>query len=70
MSQLILEFPLDPARVILLEGGALRVELGNGVALTTSVPEWVRWINTAKLTLTMEVEGSPTDVTARPAPIG
>lgn len=68
MSQLILEFPLGPGAVT-LDRGLLLVELGNGVRLTTSAPKWVTNVTEAKLTLTMEVDGSPTDAPLGPAPI-
>jgi hypothetical protein len=60
MSQLILEFPLEPGAVT-TEGEALMVELGNGVRLTSTVPAWVEWVNGAKLQLIMDVTGSPPD---------
>jgi hypothetical protein len=70
MGQLLtLEFPLEATDVTLGSGGALRVELGNGVCLTTHVPDWVRRVEAAKLILAMEVEGSPSDAVTRSAPI-
>jgi hypothetical protein len=60
MSQLILEFPLE-SDAVSTSGEEIRVELGNGVRLTSTVPTWIGIINSAKLSLVMEVTGSPPD---------
>lgn len=67
MSQLILEFPL-PDGSATLERERVSVELGNGVRLNSSVPEWVTTVKGAKLQLIMDVEGSPSDAnTGKPS---
>jgi hypothetical protein len=58
MSALILEFPLEREDVI-LRTDKITVELGNGVRLTTGIPLWVKGINSAKLQIVLDIEGSP-----------
>ena len=58
MSQLILEFPLDRSDVV-LHTDTIQVELGNGVRLTTGIPEWVKGINTATLQIVLDIDGEP-----------
>src|SRR6185369_3426519 len=62
MSQVILEFPLDRDDVKLFTD-TIAVELGNGVRLTTGIPQWVKGINAAKLQIVLDIEGSPDAVT-------
>jgi DMSO reductase anchor subunit len=69
VSKLILEFPMNASAVTIVDG-TLLVDMGNGVRLVTEVPAWATWVTSATLTLTMEVEGSPTDVPIRSTPIG
>jgi hypothetical protein len=58
MGQLILEFPLAPGSVV-VDGLTLRVDLGNGCKLVSTVPEWVKVVESAVLRLEMEIVGSP-----------
>jgi len=53
-----MEFPLEPDAVTLVDG-QLRVELGNGVRLTTSAPNWIKTIIWAKMQLVIDVEENP-----------
>ena len=62
MSQVILEFPLERDDVKLFTD-TIAVELGNGVRLTTGIPQWVKGINAAKLQIVLDIEGSPDAVT-------
>ena len=58
MSQVILEFPLDRDSVTLFTD-TIAVELGNGVRLTAGIPVWIQGINSAKLQIVLDIEGSP-----------
>jgi hypothetical protein len=68
MSQVKFEFQLgrDAAD---LQDGFVRVSLGNGVSLTTSIPKWVKGINDVRLDIVMDIEGSPPDADTRSTPI-
>ena len=68
MSQLTLQFPLLSSDLS-IDGGKLTVDLGNGVTLRTSIPDWVKDIKAGELILIMEVEGSPPDAKSRETPI-
>ena len=57
MSSVIIEFQLQPTDVD-FAGETMYVELGNGVRLTTTAPEWVRNVKSVKLQIVMEIEGA------------
>lgn len=60
MSSVILEFDL-PREDVRLGEDKVTVELGNGVRLTTGIPKWVVAINSAKMQIVLDIEGSPPD---------
>jgi hypothetical protein len=68
MRQVILEFPLAREDVTLFTD-TIAVELGNGVRLTTGIPQWVKGINSAKLQIVLEIDGSPPDALTESTPI-
>lgn len=68
MSQLILEFPL-PDGSATLDQTHLSIELGNGVRLTSSAPDWIQSIHQVKLQLVMEITGVPPDADTHKSPI-
>jgi len=62
-GSVIMEFPLGPDTVTLV-GGQLRVDLGNGVRLTTTAPPWMKTILWAKMQLVIDTEESPPDASS------
>jgi hypothetical protein len=68
MSKLILEFPLPLGAVAFTEDSIV-VDLGNGVRLRSSIPEWVKAVRGAKLILEMDIEGSPPNANPGETPI-
>lgn len=69
MSSVILEFDLERESVT-LGTDRVTVELGNGVRLTTGIPNWVKAVNAAKLQIVLDIEGSPPDAKSGEPPVG
>jgi len=68
MSSVILEFDL-PREDVILGDEKVAIELGNGVRLTTGIPRWVKGVNSAKLQIILEIEGSPPNANTGEPPV-